>query len=75
MIAEQRQVGETALNHTSSRSHQIIRLVCMLFTWSYPKKKHGVESIDLLWCTSVSRHSRAGSGKCQDVLNLLLPTW
>lgn len=29
-LAAQRQVGETALNDTSSRSHQIIRLVSSL---------------------------------------------
>jgi len=41
MIAEQRQVGETALNDTSSRSHQIIRLVYILFALGHSKKKHG----------------------------------
>lgn len=30
----QRQVGETALNDTSSRSHQIIRLVIITFSFS-----------------------------------------
>jgi len=38
MIAEQRQVGETALNDTSSRSHQIIRLVRVLFALSHSRK-------------------------------------
>lgn len=28
ILAAQRQIGETALNETSSRSHQILRLVC-----------------------------------------------
>ena len=31
ILAAQRQIGETALNETSSRSHQILRLVCLPF--------------------------------------------
>ena len=30
-LAAQRQIGETSLNETSSRSHQILRLVCFVF--------------------------------------------
>lgn len=31
IVAAQRQIGETLLNEMSSRSHQIIRLVMLLF--------------------------------------------
>jgi centromeric protein E len=31
IIAAQRQIGETMLNERSSRSHQIIKLVCLSF--------------------------------------------
>ena len=34
IIAAQRQIGETLLNERSSRSHQIIKLVCLSFLFS-----------------------------------------
>jgi len=33
IVTDQRQVGETALNDKSSRSHQIIRLVWSILIW------------------------------------------
>jgi len=34
MLAAERKIGETSLNETSSRSHQIMRLVCTLnYKW------------------------------------------
>lgn len=32
IVIAQRKTGETALNEASSRSHQILRLVCLSFT-------------------------------------------
>jgi len=39
-VLAQRQVGETALNDTSSRSHQIIRLVMILIHWFFKTQIH-----------------------------------
>jgi centromeric protein E len=35
LVIAQRKTGETFLNEKSSRSHQILKLVCLPFTWFY----------------------------------------
>ncbi|KAK1364590.1 hypothetical protein POM88_040151 [Heracleum sosnowskyi] len=44
----QRQIGETSLNGTSSRSHQIIRLVLLFISLVFPCKIFSVASLGIL---------------------------
>lgn len=73
----QRQVGETALNDTSSRSHQIIRLVSLIdysFSWSLEKTNFYLKLISFfgLWQWRVYK---VHSEKIQIVWDLLLQAW
>lgn len=47
VIAAQRQIGETLLNERSSRSHQIIKLVCP-FSFTLLKLEHILHALFLL---------------------------
>lgn len=48
ILAAQRQTGETSPNGTSSRSHQIIRLVLLFISLVFPYKVFSVASLGIL---------------------------